>query len=212
MSDPVYATVDAALRKRGRTWAWMADKLGVTDQVVNNWSRRRVPSNRYLDIAQILGWTAEQLVSGELEPDHGIDFTYSDGSTTILAQVKSPSIAGLSPGAAAERLAEQLASLPQSRRETIAGLIALMVKDGPNTELRTSIDLLAPGVSAQAAPADVSWRAEAFRLAERTDSPLRGTLVDFVTAVDKWVVQESAKKQASGGEYRTDVGTAIVGS
>ena len=115
------------------------------------------------------------------------------------------------PGAMATQLAASLAQLPVARRKAVASLVAGLIESGPTPEEANAIDALAPDVSLSVEP-ELSWRNEAFRLAERADQPVRSTLVDFVTAVDKWVALESSKKQASGGEYRTNSGTAIVGS
>lgn len=69
--DDVYARVDEELSRKGRTWAWLARELEVTDQVVQNWKHRRVPPERYSALADALDWTLEQLIGKEPSPSFG---------------------------------------------------------------------------------------------------------------------------------------------
>ena len=61
--DAVWTRIDEELSRRHSTWAWLARELGATDQVVNNWRRRGVPSSRYADVAHAFGWAIETLLS-----------------------------------------------------------------------------------------------------------------------------------------------------
>ncbi|MDO9313371.1 MAG: S24 family peptidase [Burkholderiaceae bacterium] len=71
--DFVYERIDAELKRtRGQRggWAWLARQLdlGVRgSQVVQNWKTRGVPPEHYIGIAEVLGWTVEELV-GKAQP------------------------------------------------------------------------------------------------------------------------------------------------
>lgn len=68
MADALWTTIDAALREMRpqRNWAWLARKLDATEQTVNNWKRRKVPANRYADIAAAFGCSIEDLLAGDV--------------------------------------------------------------------------------------------------------------------------------------------------
>lgn len=68
MADALWTTIDDALRelRPQRNWAWLARKLDATEQTVNNWKRRKVPANRYPDIARALGCSVEDLLAGDV--------------------------------------------------------------------------------------------------------------------------------------------------
>lgn len=50
-----------ARRKPPQKPQWLADRLGVTAQVMTNWKRRGVPAARYRAIAEALGLTVDQV-------------------------------------------------------------------------------------------------------------------------------------------------------
>jgi len=64
----VWKIVDRELRRRKSSWAEMGRAIGASDQTMNNWSRRKVPADRYADIAGFLGWTVEQVMGVAPEP------------------------------------------------------------------------------------------------------------------------------------------------
>jgi hypothetical protein len=62
-----YSRIGKALKAQHMTWADLGRTIGVTDQVINNWSRREVPAKHHAAIARVLGWSIEHLL-GEGEP------------------------------------------------------------------------------------------------------------------------------------------------
>lgn len=60
--------IDAELLRRGKSWAWLAKALGVTQQRANNWQRRQVPPAMHKAIADALGWTVDQLLAQPASP------------------------------------------------------------------------------------------------------------------------------------------------
>lgn len=68
LMDSVWDRVVSELKRRGETapQAWLAAKLGLTEQAVANWKARGIPRGRYMDIARVLGWSVEQLTSDGL--------------------------------------------------------------------------------------------------------------------------------------------------
>ena len=64
LMDLIWQRVATELEHRGKDpQSWVATKLGIKIQAVNNWTRRGVPRGRYMDLAQALGWSVEQLTS-----------------------------------------------------------------------------------------------------------------------------------------------------
>jgi SOS-response transcriptional repressor LexA len=68
LMDSVWVRVVEELKRRGETapQAWLATKLGLTEQAVANWKIRGIPRGRYMDIARVLGLSVEQLTSDGL--------------------------------------------------------------------------------------------------------------------------------------------------
>lgn len=60
--DSTWHRIDDELSARGKNWAWLARQLETSDQTVHNWSTRGVPTRRHADIAQVLGWSVDQLL------------------------------------------------------------------------------------------------------------------------------------------------------
>lgn len=49
-------------RGKGREVAWLADRLGMKIQRVNNWKTRGVPASCLVDIAAAIGWSVNQVL------------------------------------------------------------------------------------------------------------------------------------------------------
>src|SRR5687767_11205144 len=68
MEDPVWHRLDEELAARRErhiapgSWADVARALDTTEQRVNNWKRRGVPSAQYVTIAAVMGWTVDRLI------------------------------------------------------------------------------------------------------------------------------------------------------
>jgi len=58
-----WEVIEEALRRKrpAKKPAWLAERLAVTAQVVSNWKTRRVPPERYREIAEALDLTVDQL-------------------------------------------------------------------------------------------------------------------------------------------------------
>lgn len=57
-----WENINKELDRRHKTWAWLAQELGTTDQVVHNWKKRGVPSSRFRAIAEALTtFTVDQI-------------------------------------------------------------------------------------------------------------------------------------------------------
>lgn len=57
-----WENINKELDRRHKSWAWLAVKLGTTDQVVHNWKKRGVPSSRFRAIAEALHpFTVDQI-------------------------------------------------------------------------------------------------------------------------------------------------------
>lgn len=69
----IWDKVESELRRRGESFpqAWVAAKLNVSAQAVTNWKARGIPKGRYMDLAQALGWSVEQLTSDGLPTKGG---------------------------------------------------------------------------------------------------------------------------------------------
>jgi hypothetical protein len=121
MEDLVWTRIDDELTVRRKrhlvpgSWADLARALETTEQRVNNWKRRGVPSAQYVEIATILGWSVDRLLGLE-EPAEGAssqpplppdDFsdrrTVSDSDWMLLQDIKD--------AMASPRLAKQVAEL-----------------------------------------------------------------------------------------------------
>ncbi|MEA3643513.1 MAG: S24 family peptidase [Lamprobacter sp.] len=64
------ARVEAELRARGETLASFAARLGVRSQDINNWKRRGIPRTKQTSVAEALGWSLDQLLTGKtVAPD-----------------------------------------------------------------------------------------------------------------------------------------------
>lgn len=59
----VWKNIEDELHRRRLNAAWLGRKLGASRQVVSGWKTRGVPTARYEEIAALLGWTLDRLVS-----------------------------------------------------------------------------------------------------------------------------------------------------
>ena len=64
----VWGIIDAELHARRISWATLGRAIGVSDQVLSNWKRRKVPASHYAAIAGFLSWTVEQVMGLAPEP------------------------------------------------------------------------------------------------------------------------------------------------
>jgi hypothetical protein len=101
MEDPVWHRVDRELAlRRDRhtlpgTWSDVARALDTTEQRVNNWKRRGVPSAQYAALAAVLGWTVDHLIGVADIPQDGK--TGNRQTATAEAQQVAALYANLSP-------------------------------------------------------------------------------------------------------------------
>lgn len=65
--DGVYERVRDELERRGKSWAWLAERMGASRQVVGNWKARGVPAKDYPAIAIAFGESADW-VAGRAPP------------------------------------------------------------------------------------------------------------------------------------------------
>lgn len=65
--DDTWERVREELDRRGKSWAWLADRMGTTRQAVGNWKKRGVPLKDYPAIAVAFGETADW-VAGQAPP------------------------------------------------------------------------------------------------------------------------------------------------
>ena len=54
-------------KAKGREVTWLADAMGVSVQVVNNWRLRGIPTKRLGEVGKLIGWTRDQ-VAGDSDP------------------------------------------------------------------------------------------------------------------------------------------------
>lgn len=203
MPDPVWTTIDNALKaaKPPRTWAWLAVKLGATDQVVNNWQRRQVPSSRHSDIARILGWSVEDLLAGG--PDSAPSAEEIDRWRMSLAD-EPMEVDGL--GSLSKMVAKLVSGLSPSRRKTISHLFAAQIAEGPLEDEAKAIDALAPGfdfvltssdgrtTTVEAKRPDQGYRDAVNTLARKHPKPAeRVKLMNFLREVDAYLAEQAAK-------------------
>lgn len=64
--DDVYSRVDALLKMRGLSWADLARATGYTEQRMNNWKRRGVPTTAYKALAGALRVSLDSLVLSDV--------------------------------------------------------------------------------------------------------------------------------------------------
>lgn len=164
MPDYVWTTIDNALAnsRPARSWAWLAVKLKTSDQVVNNWKRRKVPSNRYPEIAKVLGWTVEELLAGgpDEPKSHAVGvMSNSEGKSSLLQALVTFS-----------GLAKTGVEPPQ--RKLLAQMVGSMFEDGPSENTARAIDALTPQLDEPAAAAAQK------ALARPEPIPDAGTAVD----------------------------------
>jgi len=81
----VWKIIDKELWSRRLSWAKLGRAIDVSDQVLSNWARRKVPASRYADIAGFLGWTVEQVMG--LAPEPTPSPTPDPASVNVLAPV-----------------------------------------------------------------------------------------------------------------------------
>lgn len=67
LMDGVYERLRDELSRRGKSWAWLADRMGTTRQAVGNWKKRGVPVKDFPTIAVAFGETADW-VAGQAPP------------------------------------------------------------------------------------------------------------------------------------------------
>lgn len=65
--DPVWRTVETELARRDLGQQWLADRLEMSVQRVNNWSRRGLAKNAYPAVAAVLGWSVDRLLAAGAE-------------------------------------------------------------------------------------------------------------------------------------------------
>lgn len=58
-----WEVIDGALGRMNpkQDQAWLAKKLGISEQAVSNWKARGVPRGKYVDLSKVLGLTMEQI-------------------------------------------------------------------------------------------------------------------------------------------------------
>lgn len=61
----VEAELESRAESRDRPVAWLAEKLKVSIQTVNNWKLRGAPAHRHQAIAAALGWSVDRLLGRE---------------------------------------------------------------------------------------------------------------------------------------------------
>lgn len=59
----IWKNIEDELHRRRLNAAWLGRKLDASRQVVSGWKTRGVPTARYEEIAELLGWTLDRLVS-----------------------------------------------------------------------------------------------------------------------------------------------------
>lgn len=60
----VWRHIEEELHRRRLNAAWLGRKLPASRQVVSGWKKRGVPTARYEQIAALLGWTVDRLITG----------------------------------------------------------------------------------------------------------------------------------------------------
>jgi len=80
MSD-VIDRVDMRLGEIGKTWADLGRSVGASDQRLYNWRNRGIPKTAMLGVARFLGWTVDNLLTGEGSPLINKTQRAGDGST-----------------------------------------------------------------------------------------------------------------------------------
>ncbi len=60
----VWKHIEDELHRRRQNAAWLGRKLPASRQVVSGWKTRGVPAKRYEQIAQLLDWSVDRLISG----------------------------------------------------------------------------------------------------------------------------------------------------
>lgn len=64
LSMDVWTHIEQELHRRRLNAAWLGRKLGASRQVISGWKKRGVPTARYEQIAELLGWTMDRLATG----------------------------------------------------------------------------------------------------------------------------------------------------
>ena len=59
----VWKNIEDELHRRRLNAAWLGKKLGASRQVISGWKTRGVPTARYEEIAELLGWSLDRLVN-----------------------------------------------------------------------------------------------------------------------------------------------------
>lgn len=57
--------VEAAVRKKGKNLAWLADQINVNNQDLNNWKNRGIPKNKLILVADFFHWSVDWLLRGD---------------------------------------------------------------------------------------------------------------------------------------------------
>jgi hypothetical protein len=74
MNDPVWLAVERELERRRakhqtpNSWAALGRSIGASDQRVQNWKSRGIPSRQHVTIAAALGWSVDQLLGNPTTP------------------------------------------------------------------------------------------------------------------------------------------------
>jgi hypothetical protein len=122
MEDPVWHRIDRELvarRVRHRapgTWADIARVLETTEQRVNNWKRRGVPTAQYAALAAALGWSVDYLIG--VADDEALPREAADGKTQ-------------KPLTEAQQIAALYADLSPTERRRFLHLLAAAQDDSP---------------------------------------------------------------------------------
>lgn len=199
--DPVWATIDAALgqMKPPKNWAWLASRLQVSDQVVSNWKRRKVPATRYRDIAHILGWTTDDLVSGG--PDATTTAAAPDIVWTANGAGKSAMLATVKQFAEMARDA-----VPEPQLRLLSQAVSSLFEHGASVATVKAIDALTPELDT-AIPSHIQteqidleylrrWRNAVFSMAEHEPLRERTVIAQFLTKVEQAMAEQAAARAA----------------
>lgn len=90
MAD-LWTKIDTELQRRHKPWAWLARAVGVSDQAINHWKNRGVPSRQHKPVADLLGWSVDQLLDSAWMPDQHTPAGVAQ-ELSLLAADDEPSI------------------------------------------------------------------------------------------------------------------------
>lgn len=71
--DSLFRRIKALVAKKpdgaGREMAWIAERLNISVQAVQNWTDKGVPARRHADLADALGLSVDDLLGREMKND-----------------------------------------------------------------------------------------------------------------------------------------------